>query len=112
MNSQHNLAKVALIAGTLLAALLVVWMLLSSPWREFSTQGNWLLSHSWGQIALLDLYAGFFLALALVWRLEPRLWVRLSVTLALPLLGNPVLAIWLVWRWRTLLAMASAREFG
>ncbi|WP_108125474.1 hypothetical protein [Saccharospirillum mangrovi] len=105
-------ARLALAAGLLLSALLIVWMLLSAPWSRFYSEGQWLLSHSWGQIALLDLYSGFFLAMAVVWRLENRLWIRLSVSLALPALGNPVLALWLIWRWRRLLTMASVRDFG
>ena len=112
MTSRALISRITFIIGLLLSACLVGWMLFSSPWDRFSSEGDWLLSHSWGQIALLDLYAGFFLALAVVWCLEKQRWLCWLMTFALPLLGNPVLAIWLLWRWRMLLAMASNREIG
>lgn len=111
--TRNNLgSQLSLVMGLLLSALLVGWMLFTSPWQRFSHEAGWLVSHNWGQIALFDLYAGFFLALALVWRLEQNRWLCWLITLALPLLGNPVLALWLVWRWRTLLAMASNQEIS
>ncbi|PTY36387.1 hypothetical protein BGP77_03560 [Saccharospirillum sp. MSK14-1] len=112
MNRSMIASRLSLVTGLVLSALLVGWMLFTSPWDRFSSEGNWLLSHRWGQIALLDLYAGFFLALALVWRFEPQRWLCWVMTVALPLLGNPVLALWLIWRWRTLLVMAPNREIG
>lgn len=105
-------ARLSFALGIVLSMALLVWMLITAPWSSFASEGRWLMTHPWGQIALLDLYAGFFLALALIWRLENRLWIRLGVSLALPVLGNPVLALWLIWRWRRLLTMASDREFG
>ena len=112
MTSRPLISRLSFIVGLVLSALLVIWMLYSSPWDRFGSEANWLLSHSWGQIALLDLYAGFFLALALVWRFEKQRWLCWLMTIALPLLGNPVLAIWLLWRWRTLPIMAPNREIG
>lgn len=108
-NPSKAMALLALTLGALLALILVIWMLAFAPWDRFASEGRWLFEHVWGQIALLDLYAGFFLALALVWRLESQWWARLLVTVTLPLLGNPVLAIWMLWRWRQLLAIASFR---
>ncbi|MHA7878533.1 MAG: hypothetical protein ACX931_01990 [Saccharospirillum sp.] len=97
--------------GVLLSLALVVWLITQSPWPEFSEQGAWLTTNVWGQISLLDLYGGFFLGLALVWVLEPKAWVRWLLTFTLPFLGNPVLAIWLVLRWRSLRALAKRPVF-
>lgn len=103
-------AGTTLILGTLLALALLLWMLTQAPWDRFASEGAWLTGHVWGQIALLDLYSGFFLALALIWLLEPKRVISLLITLLLPLLGNPVLALWLVWRWRLLRRVAQSGD--
>lgn len=100
-----------LVLGVALSVALILWMLLFDPWPQFSGQGQWLTSQVWGQISLLDLYSGFFIALALAWLFEPNLWVRILLLVALPTLGNPVLAIWCVTRWQRLKRMAAARDF-
>jgi hypothetical protein len=106
-----SLAVVFLIIGVALSGALLLWMLLYDPWPLFSEQGQWLTSQVWGQISLFDLYSGFFMALALAWLFEPRLWVRLLLLVCLPTLGNPVLAIWLIMRWKHLKRMASPHDF-
>lgn len=108
---RHFLAGLCLAGGVLVATALVWWLLTQSPWGRFAEQGHWLTTHVWGQIALLDLYSGFLLALALIWLLEPSLRVRILITVLLPTLGNPVLAVWLVIRWRRLVKMACHRDF-
>jgi hypothetical protein len=65
------------------------------------------MAMEWGRISLLDLYAGFFFGLVFVWLLEPKLWVKLLITLTLPTLGNPVLAIWIVVRFKRLMALRA-----
>lgn len=94
---------------TALGALLSLWLtgilLLGNPYPEFSEQGGMLMDMIWGRISLLDLYAGFFIGIALVWFIEPKGWVRWLVTLTTPLLGNPILAIWLVARFRLLMTL-------
>jgi len=109
--AKSRLALVFLILGTGLSLTLITWMLVFNPWPLFSEQGQWLTSQVWGQISLLDLYSGFFIALALAWLFEPNPWVRLLLLLTLPTLGNPVLAIWCVSRWRHLKRMAALRDF-
>lgn len=98
---KQMMAVMALIGAVLSAGLLYL-MIFQSPWSSFSEQGSQLTSMVWGQISLLDLYSGFFLALALVWLLETKLWVRILLTLLVPILGNPVLAIWLLVRFKSL----------
>ncbi len=92
------ISKVFLAVGVLASVLLVWLLLLPSSWQMFSEQGSQLTAMVWGQISLLDLYAGFFLSLVLVWMLEPKLWVKVLLSVLLPVLGNPVLALWLVLR--------------
>ena len=96
-----------LIMGVALSFTLLLWMLLYDPWQLFYEQGRWLTSHVWGQISLLDLYSGFFIALALAWLFEPSPVVRVLLLIALPTLGNPVLAIWCIIRWQHLLDIAA-----
>jgi len=105
------LPTVLLAFGTALSLALVVWMFWQAPWERFASEGRWLMDHVWGQIALLDLYSGFLLTLALVWLFEPRLVFRLLLTIAVPLLGNPVIAIWLILRWKRLKTMARPPSF-
>jgi uncharacterized membrane protein YfhO len=105
------LTHLFLVIGVSLSVVLVAWMLLFNPWPLFSEQGQWLTSQVWGQISLFDLYSGFFIALALAWLFEPNPLVRVLLLVSLPLLGNPVLAIWCVIRWRHLKRMARARDF-
>lgn len=96
---------------TVLAAVLSLWLVgilvFGNPYPSFSEQGAVLMDMIWGRISLLDLYAGFFIGIALVWFLEPKSWVRWLVTLTTPLLGNPILAIWLVARFRWLMTAKS-----
>ena len=97
-NHMNVISKVFLGVGVLASVLLVWLLLLPSSWQTFSEQGSQLTAMVWGQISLLDLYAGFFLSLVLVWMLEPKLWVKVLLSVLLPVLGNPVLALWLVLR--------------
>ena len=99
---------------TMIGAGLSLWLvgilLFANPYPEFSAQGAMLMDMVWGRISLLDLYAGFFIGIALVWFLEPKLWVRWLITVATPLLGNPVLALWLVFRFRHLVALSRQAQ--
>lgn len=69
------------------------------------------MQNTWGQIALFDLYSGFMLGLALIWLFEPSFPIRLGMTVMLPLMGNPILAIWLLCRWQMLRRMAQSHNF-
>lgn len=104
-------ALITLLLGATLSLMLMVWLGMNAPWDRFNTEGQWLMSHVWGQITLLDLYSGFLLALTLVWLFEPRLSVRIGLSVALPLLGNPIFAIWLILRWKHLKSLAGQRSF-
>ncbi|MFC3702377.1 hypothetical protein ACFOND_12060 [Reinekea marina] len=96
------MAKICLWVGLALSLWLSFLLIGTSPWSTFSAQGQELMSMEWGVISLIDLYAGFFLGLCLIWLFEANLWVKVLITLTLPTLGNPVLAIWLVFRFRYL----------
>jgi hypothetical protein len=96
-----------LIFGVVLSLWLSFLLLGTSPWSTFNEQGQLLMSLEWGRISLIDLYAGFFLGLCLVWLFEPKLWVKVLLTLTLPTLGNPVLAAWLLLRFRYLKALGT-----
>ena len=98
--------------GVLISGWLTFVLLGSSPWSTFSEQGALMMDMVWGRISLLDLYAGFFLALGLIWLLEPKLWVKILVSLTLPTLGNPVLAIWCVLRIKHLLALSRSAQIS
>lgn len=98
-----------IVIGVSLSLWLVGILLFGTPYDEFSEQGSLLMDMIWGQISLLDLYSGFFLVIALVWFIEPKAWVRWAVTITMPLLGNPILAIWVVARIGVLRQLASKR---
>ena len=101
------LQTLLLSVGVGLSMWLVVILVAQDPWSSFNEQGAALMSMQWGQISLIDLYSGFFLASVFVWLFEPKIWVRIGVTLALFVLGNPVLALWLVFRFKFLLALGE-----
>jgi hypothetical protein len=108
MNGHSSMKKLPLLFVVLSVAVsgwLVYLLLGTSPWSTFSEQGSQLMAMEWGRISLVDLYAGFFLGLVFVWFLETKLWVKLLVTVTLPTLGNPVLAIWLIFRLKQLQAV-------
>jgi hypothetical protein len=60
----------------------------------------------WGLVALIDLYAGFALAIVVVAILEPRTAVTVAVALLVPVLGNLVPAVWLLVRLPMLVRLA------
>lgn len=108
---EQTVMSLCLGLSTLLAVALVGWLVIQSPWSQFSEQGAWLVNNVWGQISLLDLYGGFFIGLTLVWVIEPKAWVRWLLTITLPFIGNPLLALWLILRWRALKALAKKPLF-
>lgn len=100
-------ALIALAIATLFSVWLVILLLSPNAWATFSEQGSLLLSLEWGRISLVDLYSGFFISLIFVWLFEPKLWLKLLVTLALPLLGNPVAIIWLAFRIKSIIKKSA-----
>lgn len=103
-----KIATFFLIVGVVASAILVGILLGTSPWSTFNEQGSQLMAMEWGRISLIDLYGMFFLGLVFVWIFEPKMWVKILLTLTLPTLGNPVLAIWLLARFKMLCAKASS----
>jgi hypothetical protein len=93
------------ILAVAVSAWLTYLLVATSPWSTFSEQGSQLMAMEWGRISLVDLYAGFFLGLVFVWFFEAKLWVKILVTLTLPTLGNPVLAIWVLVRIKQLMTL-------
>jgi hypothetical protein len=93
--------------GIVLNLALVYLLLQPTSWSAFSVEGSEILSMVWGKITMFDVYAGFMLGLAIVWLLEPKLWVKLVLTLTLPLLGNPILAIWIAVRFKLLMRLRN-----
>lgn len=90
-----------------IAFVLSIWLismlLIGGPWSLFNEQGALLTSLAWGRIALVDLYAGFFITLTLIAIIEPRRWVTALLIVSLPILGNPVVMAWVILRHRLLL---------
>lgn len=107
-----TLSSLFMIVGTVLSGWLTYLLLATSPWASFSAQGSQLMAMAWGRISLVDLYAGFFLGLVFVWIFEPKLWVKILISLTLPTLGNPILAIWLLSRYKFLMKISTVRKIG
>ena len=59
-------------------------------------EGGVLLALAWGQVAMIEVYAGFALFAAWVWHREPRAWVAAAWIAALCLLGNLVAGCYVV----------------
>ena len=98
--------------GVAISGWLMYLLLATSPWPTFNEQGSQLMAMEWGRISLVDLYAGFFLGLVFIWAIEPRLWVKILMSFMLPILGNPILAIWVLIRMKALLKIEAHRDSG
>ena len=59
-------------------------------------EGAILLALAWGQVAMIEVYAGFALFAAWIWHREPRAWVAGTWIVALCLLGNLVAGCYVV----------------
>ena len=59
-------------------------------------EGATLLALAWGQVAMIEAYAGFALFAAWIWHREPRAWVAGGWIAALCLLGNLVAGCYVV----------------
>lgn len=99
-----------LFLGVALSGWLTYLLLATAPWSTFNEQGSQLMVMEWGRISLVDLYAGFFLGLVFIWTIEPKLWVKVLMTLTLPVLGNPILAIWVLIRMKALLRIEANNQ--
>ena len=95
-------ALMATTAGLMLAfalGLAIVWAITLLPIGDSFAR---IVADPWGIVTLLDLYAGFFFAIALVFLVERRLLIAAPVALAILTLGNLATAAWVVWRLRRL----------
>ena len=77
----------------------LIQIILASLQISLFEQGPIITGLVWGQVTLVDLYLGFFVALILLWYLEPkRLYVIVFGVLFL-FMGNWLLCWYLAWRW-------------
>lgn len=53
----------------------------------------------WGQVTLVDLYLGFFIALILLWYLDPKRSYVIIFGILFLFMGNWLLCWYLAWRW-------------
>lgn len=88
------LATLALLVGA------IIWAAMrASLGASFAA----IIADPWGVVTLIDLYAGFLAAAVMVFCVEPKRAVAWAVALTMPVLGNPVLIGWLLWRGLALL---------
>ncbi|MFC3852842.1 hypothetical protein ACFOSD_08350 [Salinispirillum marinum] len=79
----------------------IIW---ASMTVSLFTEGPMIGNLVWGKVTLVDLYLGFFIALLLLWQLEPK---KVLVLCFIPLymvMGNWLLCWYLAWRWPQLFA--------
>lgn len=62
-------------------------------------QGPLITGLIWGRVTLVDLYLGFFIALILLWYLEPKRSYVLIFGIIFMFMGNWLLCWYLAWRW-------------
>jgi hypothetical protein len=90
--------------GRVLAAIVFVALSAGIIWAGYVrdanllSEGAALLAMPWGFVTLLDLYAGFVLYAVLVFAFEPRKVVALVWVLPVFVLGNLVMAAWVIFR--------------
>ena len=68
-------------------------------------QGPIITGLVWGRVTLVDLYLGFFIALALLWYLEPKRIYVVIFGVIFMFMGNWLLCWYLAWRWPHLKGM-------
>lgn len=62
-------------------------------------QGPIITGLVWGRVTLVDLYLGFFIALILLWFLEPKRSYVIVFGIIFMFMGNWLLCWYLAWRW-------------
>lgn len=77
-----------------------VWRLAGSG--GFVTELNTFMATEWGVVSLIDVYAGFVIAMAVIIAFERKLWIGLAWAVPILFVGNVVTAIWFVLRFPAL----------
>lgn len=96
--------------GRVLAGLVFLALLGGIVWAGFIrdanllSEGGAILALPWGLVTLLDLYVGFILYAVLVFTFEPRKGVAVAWVLPIFVLGNLVMAAWIIVRLPQILA--------
>lgn len=75
--------------------------------ESITEQGAILMGLVWGQVALVDLYLGFVVAIILLWYLEPRRLYVVIFGVVLMFMGNWLLCWYLAWRWPKLRGVSA-----
>ncbi len=60
----------------------------------FIRELNTFMATEWGVVALIDVYAGFLIAIAIIIAFERKAWVGLAWGLPILFIGNVVTAVW------------------
>lgn len=82
-------------AGALIAA--IFWAM-GADGRSLGAVLGEMFGQPWSVVTLIDLYLGFFIAAAVIFLFEKRLWVAAVWALPIFVLGNLWTAVWLAWR--------------
>lgn len=85
-----------LLAGLALTLSWLIWAALADG--SFAEAGNWLTTHPWGIVSLVDLYAGFLLVALIIWWFEPNKLAACFWIAPIPVLGNVWTLVWVLWR--------------
>jgi hypothetical protein len=87
--------RIALLAAAAILSGAIFWASQAAPFfAGFST----VLANPWGVVTLIDLYAGFLFAGALIWLIEPDKRLAATLILITLVLGNVVPLVWLAAR--------------
>ncbi len=85
---------IALVGGAGLS-ILIWWAIVAG---DFGAAGDWLFSHPWGLVTLVDLYLGFLLFAGVIALVERTWYGRVLWIVPLFVLGNVWSALWLIFR--------------
>ncbi len=87
-----SLLRAALLAAAAILSGAIIWASYAAPFfAGFST----VLANPWGVVTLIDLYAGFLFAGAVIWVSEANKRLAATLILITLVLGNVVPLIWL-----------------
>ena len=87
--------RICLLVAAAILSGAIFWAAHAAPWfAGFST----VLANPWGVVTLIDLYAGFLFAGAMIWLIEPNKRLAATLILITLVLGNVVPLMWLALR--------------
>jgi hypothetical protein len=87
--------RIVLLAAAALLSAAIFWASQAAP---FFAGFSAVLANPWGVVTLIDLYAGFLFAGALIWLIEPDKRLAATLILITLVLGNVVPLVWLAAR--------------